>query len=58
MQVIDRLLDQRSNPGQVPSAGPRAVMRAGLAPGSPAQEAILASVLRALFPDEPGDGVC
>ena len=50
MQVIDRLLDQRANPGQVPPA----VMPAALAPGSPAQEAILAGVLRALFTGEPG----
>jgi hypothetical protein len=50
MGVIDRLLDERANPGQVPPA----VMPAGLAPGSPAQEAILEAVLRALFADEPG----
>jgi len=53
MQAIDRLLDERPRPAQAPPAGPRAVMSAGLTPGSPAQEAILASIVRALLTDEP-----
>jgi hypothetical protein len=54
MQVIDRLLDQRSRPAQLPPPGPSAVTSWGLDPGSPAQQAILASVVRALLSDEPG----
>ena len=54
MQVIDRLLDQRSRPAQLPPPGPWAVTSWGLDPGSPAQQAILASVVRALLSDEPG----
>ena len=60
-QVIDRLLDERPRPGQapppVPAPGPRSVApqaaaRGGLAPGSPGQQAILASVIRALLAGE------
>jgi hypothetical protein len=54
MQVIDRLLDQRSRPARVPPSGPPAATSPGLVPGSPAQQAILASVVRALLTDEPG----
>ena len=54
MQVIDRLLDQRPRPAQLPPPGPPAVTPRGLDPGSPAQQAILASVVRALLTDEPG----
>jgi hypothetical protein len=71
MQVIDRLLDERPRPGQLPppvtSPGPPtatppgpqavsrpAVARPGLVPGSPGQQAILASVIRALLASEPG----
>ena len=54
MQVIDRLLDQRPRPAQVPAPGPPAAASRGLDPGSPAQQAILASVVRALLTDEPG----
>jgi hypothetical protein len=41
MQAIDRLLDERPRPAQARPAGP------------PAQEVILASILRALLTDEP-----
>jgi hypothetical protein len=54
MQVIDRLLDQRSRPAQLPPPGPSAATSRGLDPGSPAQQAILASVVRALLTDQPG----
>lgn len=54
MQVIDRLLDQRLRPAQLPPPGPPAATSWGLDPGSPAQQAILASVVRALLSDEPG----
>jgi hypothetical protein len=55
MQVIDRLLDQRPRPAQVPPSGPMAAATSpGLVPGSPAQQAVLASVVRALLTDEPG----
>jgi len=54
MQVIDRLLDERPRPGQVAPSGPPAATARGLEPGSPAQQAILASVLRELLNDEPG----
>ena len=54
MQVIDRLLDQRLRPAQLPPPGPSAATSPGLDPGSPAQQAILASVVRALLTDEPG----
>jgi hypothetical protein len=54
MQVIDRLLDQRLRPAQLPPPGPPAARSWGLDSGSPAQQAILASVVRALLSDEPG----
>jgi hypothetical protein len=54
MQVIDRLLDERPRPGQVAPSGPPAATARSLDPGSPAQQAILASVLRELLTDEPG----
>jgi hypothetical protein len=54
VQVIDRLLDQRSRPAQVPAPGPSAATPRDLDPGSPAQQAILASVVRALLTDQPG----
>ena len=54
MQVIDRLLDERPRPGQVAPSGPPAATAQSLDPGSPAQQAILASVLRELLNDEPG----
>jgi hypothetical protein len=54
MQVIDRLLDQRPRPAQVPAPGPSAATFRGLDPGSPAQQAILGSVVRALLTGEPG----
>ena len=54
MQVIDRLLDERPRPGQVPRLRASAATFRGLVPGSPAQEAILASVVRALLTGEPG----
>ena len=54
LQVIDRLLDERPRPGQVTPPGPPAATARGLDPGSAAQQAILASVLRELLTDEPG----
>ena len=63
MQVIDRLLDERPRPGHaLPPVVPRgpqavtplAVAPPGLVPGSPGQQAILASVIRALLAGEPG----
>jgi hypothetical protein len=79
MQVIDRLLDERPRPGQLPppvtppspqagsppgpqagsppgpqAGSPAAVALPGLVPGSPGQQAILASVIRALLAGEPG----
>ena len=54
MQVIDRLLDQRPRPAQVPPPGPPAAAPGGLEPGSPAQQAIVASIVRALLACEPG----
>jgi len=67
MQVIDRLLDERPRPGQgppvaapgpsavpPPTVAPPAVTSPGLVPGSPGQQAILASVIRALLAGEPG----
>ena len=63
MQVIDRLLDERPRPGQArPPVTPRgpqavtplAVAPPGLAPGSPGQQAILASIIRVLLAGEPG----
>jgi hypothetical protein len=63
MQVIDRLLDERPRPGQaLPPVTPRgpqsvtplAVAPPGLVPGSSGQQAILASVIRALLAGEPG----
>ena len=58
MQVIDRLLDERPRPGQPPLArtpsGQAAVAPPGLVPGSPGQQAILASVVRALLAGEAG----
>jgi hypothetical protein len=61
MQVIDRLLDERRRPEKAPPPtappGPQAVTPPappGLIPGSPGQEAILASVIRALLAGEPG----
>jgi len=54
MQVIDRLLDQRLRPAQVPPPGPPAATSRSLDPGSPAQQAILASIVRALLTGEPG----
>ena len=54
MAVIDRLLDQRPRPAQVPPPGPPAAASRSLDPGSPAQQAILASVVRALLTGEPG----
>jgi hypothetical protein len=58
MQVIDRLLDERPRPGQALPPGappvPPAAAPRGLAPGSPDQQAILASVIRALLAGEPG----
>lgn len=51
MQAIDRLLDERTRAGQVP---PGAVSP-GLVPGSPAQEAILASILREILTGEQGE---
>ena len=53
MQVIDRLLDERSCPAQVPPPAMPA-MPAAPAAGSPSRVAILASVLRTLFAEEPG----
>jgi len=41
MRVIDRLLDQRPRPAQVPPPGPTA------------QQGILAGVMRAILTDEP-----
>ena len=54
MQAIDRLLDQRPHPARVPPPGPPTAMSRGLAPGSPAQQAILASIVREILSDEPG----
>jgi hypothetical protein len=54
MQVIDRLLDQRPGAAQVPPLGPPTPASRGPEPGSPAQQAILASIVRALLADEPG----
>jgi hypothetical protein len=55
MQVIDRLLDERPRPERPgPSSGPPAVAPPSPAPGSPDQQAILASVIRALLAGEPG----
>ena len=65
MQVIDRLLDERPRPDQVPpptavappgpqGVTPPTVAPLGLVPGSPGQQAILASVIRALLAGEPG----
>ena len=54
MQVIDRLLDERLRPGQVAPSGPPAATAWSLDPGSPAQQVILASVLRELLTGEPG----
>jgi hypothetical protein len=54
MQVIDRLLDQRPRRAQDAPAGPSAAASPGLAPGSPAQQAILAGVVRELLTDDPG----
>jgi hypothetical protein len=74
MQVIDRLLDERPRPGQLPPpvtppgpafpVGPQAASPQpvtppaaglpGLVPGSPGQQAILASVIRTLLADGPG----
>jgi len=54
LQVIDRLLDERPRPGQVAPSGPPAATARSLDPGSPAQQAILASVLRELLTDGPG----
>jgi hypothetical protein len=50
MQVIDRLLDQRPRPAQVPPPGPSAAGSRGLDPGSPAQQAILARIVRGRDP--------
>jgi hypothetical protein len=52
MQVIDRLLDQRPRLVQVPPPGPPVTTSRSLDPGSPVQQAILASVVRALLTDE------
>jgi hypothetical protein len=52
MQVIDRLLDQRLRPAQVPPPGPLAAASRSLEPGSPAQQAILASIVRELLAGE------
>jgi hypothetical protein len=54
MQVIDRLLDQRPRPAQVPPPGPPAATVRDLGPGSPAQQAILASLLREFLTEDPG----
>lgn len=63
MQVIDRLLDERPRPGQLPplAAPPRppgvtppTVVRPGLVSSPLGQQAILASVIRALLAGEPG----
>lgn len=54
MQVIDRLLDERSCPAQVRPPVMPAVMPAGPAAGPPSQAANLASILRALSTEEPG----
>jgi hypothetical protein len=53
MQVIDRLLDQRPRPAQVPPSGPPAAVSGGLESGPPAQQAIVASIVRALLASEP-----
>jgi hypothetical protein len=53
MRVIDRLLDQRLCPAQAPPPGPLAAASRGLEPGSPAQQAILASIVRELLAGEP-----
>jgi hypothetical protein len=50
MQTIDRLLDERPRAGQV---RPGAVFP-GLVPGSAAQEAVLAGILRAVLTGESG----
>jgi hypothetical protein len=52
MQVIDRLLDERPRPGQVPPSGPPPGAAWNLALASTAQQAILASVARALLVGE------
>lgn len=54
MQVIDRLLDERSCPAQVRPPVMPTVRPAGLAAGPLSQAGNLASILRALFADEPG----
>ncbi len=54
MQVIDRLLDERSGPAQVRPPVMPTVRPAGLAAGPLSQAGNLASILRALFADEPG----
>jgi len=53
MQAIDRLLDERPRPGQARPGGTPAAMPPRLIPGTPAQEAILASVVLELLAEEP-----
>jgi hypothetical protein len=52
MQVIDRLLDHRPRPARVPPPGPPAAVSGGLESGPP-QQAIVASIVRALLASEP-----
>jgi hypothetical protein len=52
MQVIDRLLDKRS--GQMTLSGPPGTAARNPGPALPAQQAILASVMRAVLTGEPG----
>jgi hypothetical protein len=53
LQLIDRLLDQRSRPAQFPPPGPLAAASGGPEPGPLAQQAILANIVRELLADEP-----
>ena len=52
MRVIDRLLDKRPRPGQVTPSAPTVAAR-NPGPASSAQQAILASITRALLTGEP-----
>ena len=53
MRVIDRLLDKRLRPGQVTPSAPPTVVARNLGPATSAQQAILASITRALLTGEP-----
>jgi len=54
MRVIDRLLDERPRPGQVTPSGPPAAAAWNPGPASSAQQAMLASIVRAVLTGEPG----